>query len=139
MRVLLLLFLFIPILTHAVDPLAAIKAMWNFANKPATEATQWANRVQLMGVNLSSALQARRQFEQLRYQFKNGISLSQFEWGEGFGALEDLVDVVRDGQSMDYTLSNLDEVFRQKFQEYVSNNHDPMKLALKLKGLLFNG
>lgn len=88
---------------------------------PAQEITQLLNHAQLMMQIAKQAQQieiALRQYEQL---YQQGRMLTNMQWGDVGSSLAQLAGVIRQGQGLAYTMSNLDLVFKQAYPGYLQN------------------
>lgn len=98
----------------------------------ATEWTQLANNAELIKLLESSGVQVENQLtqigqlaEQIQNQLKmyenmlqNTAQLPDHIWGEVMGDLEQLRDVVSQGQGIAFSMGNADDVLQQRFKSY---------------------
>jgi P-type conjugative transfer protein TrbJ len=98
----------------------------------ATEWTQLANNAQLVDLLKSSGLQVDNQLtqitqlaEQIENQLKiyqnmiqNTAQLPKHVWGQVESDLNQLRDVVEQGNSIAFSMSNADEILQQRFESY---------------------
>ncbi|MDR6758743.1 P-type conjugative transfer protein TrbJ [Mycoplana sp. BE70] len=111
----------------------ATPAVWaGSATGAATEWTQLANNAQLIDLLKSSGIQVDNQItqigqlaEQIQNQLKiyenmlqNTSQLPDHIWGQVEGDLNRLRDIVKQGQSISFSMANADDVLKQRFQSY---------------------
>ena len=102
------------------------------ATGAATEWTQLANNAQLVDLMKSSGIQVDNQLtqisqlaEQIQNQLKiyenmlqNTAQLPSHVWGEVESDLNQLRSIVEQGQSISFSMGNVDDVLQQRFQSY---------------------
>lgn len=102
------------------------------ATGAATEWTQLANNAQLVDLMKSSGIQVDNQLtqisqlaEQIQNQLKiyenmlqNTAQLPSHVWGQVESDLNQLRDIVDQGQSISFSMGNADDVLQQRFQSY---------------------
>jgi P-type conjugative transfer protein TrbJ len=86
----------------------------------ATEFTQILNNIELVKMVAQEAQEIENQLKMLEDMVRNTLALPEAVWGNTLGALMRLADVVRQGQALAYSLSNLDQEFRNRFKDYPS-------------------
>lgn len=116
----------------AAGPLLPLPALAGSATGGATEWTQLANNAQLVDLLKSSGLQVDNQLtqigqltEQIQNQLKmyenmlqNTAQLPDHIWGQVERDLDQLRDVVNQGQGIAFSMGNADDVLRQRFKSY---------------------
>ncbi|MCJ8509753.1 P-type conjugative transfer protein TrbJ [Rhizobium lemnae] len=114
----------------ALSPVASAHA--GSATGAATEWTQLANNAQLIDLLKSSGLQVDNQLtqitqlaEQIQNQMKiyenmlqNTARLPDHIWGQVEGDLSRLRDIIKDGDSISFSMGNADELLQQRFKSY---------------------
>ncbi|MEO9738495.1 MULTISPECIES: P-type conjugative transfer protein TrbJ [Alphaproteobacteria] len=99
---------------------------------PATEFTQMLNNAELITISGQSAEQIANQVDQINNQvqmiqnqisiyenmLQNTLSLPDQVWGQVEQNLGELQGLVQQGQAMAFSMGNLDEVLKQRFQSY---------------------
>jgi len=89
-----------------------------FGNGGALETTQLLNLVELVKIALDTYQTSQKVQQQLEDMYIQGSQLTNADWGDTAQALQNLAQVVQQGQALAYSLSNNDETFREKFQTY---------------------
>ncbi|NQY73243.1 MAG: P-type conjugative transfer protein TrbJ [Candidatus Margulisbacteria bacterium] len=84
----------------------------------ATEWTQMLNNIELIGISYQELLQVQAQLQQLNNMVAHGMNLPDHIWGNTQSQLMLLANIVREGQALSYSASNIDSEFRRKFQNY---------------------
>ncbi len=91
----------------------------------ALETTQMLNHIELVVQYKEMVVQTYQQLQQLqqlinqyRNMVQNTLSLPQTVWGDVTGQLNRLAGLVRQGQALAYSLSNLDQEFQNRFKGY---------------------
>ncbi len=91
----------------------------------ALETTQILNHIELVLQYNEMVVQTSQQLQQLQQiinQYKNMVqntlNLPQTVWADVTGQLNSLAGLVRQGEALAYSLSNLDEEFRNRFKGY---------------------
>lgn len=94
-------------------------------NGGSLEVTQIANHLELVKQVYELEYQSNKIRDQLQRQTDmvndmkvQGRSISDPEWGRASSDLQDLSNIVRQGESLAYSASNTDATYRQKFQGY---------------------
>lgn len=117
----------------ATSTAVPLQAHAGSATGGATEWTQLANNAELIKLLESSGLQVDNQLtqigqlaEQIQNQLKmyenmlqNTAQLPEHIWGQVERDLEQLRDVVNQGQGIAFSMGNADDVLRQRFKSYV--------------------
>ena len=101
--------------TETVNPVPA------YAGVPgifATEYTQILNYVELAGQLEKQVLMVENQLNQLLDMAKHGITITDQLFGTVASDITSLRQIVNTGQSLSYTLSNMDGTFRLRFPGY---------------------
>src|ERR1700744_81332 len=86
----------------------------------ATEYTQLLNYAELVGQLEKQVMMVENQMTQIADMAKHGVTISNQLFGTVEGDLVNLNRIVNTGQSLAYTLSNMDGTFRLRFPGYVS-------------------
>ena len=91
----------------------------------ATEATQIANNIQLIAIQLKAVEQLKRLATQIQNQLTminhmatQAKRLSQTDWGAAFAHLQKLSGVVQQGRALAYSASGLDQMMRRTYPGY---------------------
>jgi P-type conjugative transfer protein TrbJ len=84
----------------------------------ATEVTQLLNNAELIEMVAQQAEEIANQLKMLDDMIRNTLALPHQVWGDTLGRLARLAQVVRDGQALAYSLSNLDQEFRTRYKGY---------------------
>lgn len=114
----------------ALSPIASAHA--GSATGAATEWTQLANNAQLVDLLKSSGLQVDNQLtqigqlaEQIQNQLKiyenmlqNTAQLPDHIWGQVENDLNQLRDIIKQGESISFSMGNADDVLQQRFKSY---------------------
>ncbi len=101
--------------TETVNPVPA------YAGVPglfATEFTQLLNYVELAGQLEQQVLMVENQLNQLLDMAKHGITITDQLFGSVASDITNLNKIVQTGQSLSYTMSNLDSTFQLRFPGY---------------------
>ncbi len=86
-----------------------------------TELTQLLNNVELIGQSAQMYLQVQNTITQIQHsqqQLKNLIAAPQMIWSNAHGELQQLAQLVAQGQALGYTLGNIDQQFATKYPGY---------------------
>jgi len=89
----------------------------------ATEYTQILNYVELAGQLEKQVLMVENQLNQLADMAKHGITITNQLFGTVASDINNLNQIVKTGQSLSYTMSNLDGSFRLRFPGYSSSTN----------------
>jgi len=91
----------------------------------ATEITQLANNIELAASVAKEVEQVSNQLLQIQNQVQayqnmisNTLNIPNQIWSQADGLLQQLVGVVNQGQSLAFSATNLDDLFRQKYPGY---------------------
>jgi P-type conjugative transfer protein TrbJ len=106
--------------TETVNPVPA------YAGVPgvfATEYTQILNYLQLIGSLEKQVLMVENQLTQIANEVKHGLTIPNQLFGTVASDIANLNQIVRTGQSLSYTMSNLDGNFRLRFPGYSSSTN----------------
>jgi P-type conjugative transfer protein TrbJ len=106
--------------TETVNPVPA------YAGVPgifATEYTQILNYLQLIGSLEKQVLMVENQLTQIADMAKHGITITNQLFGTVASDITNLNQIVKTGQSLSYTMSNLDSSFRLRFPGYSSSTN----------------
>jgi len=104
--------------TETVNPVPA------YAGVPgvfATEFTQLLNYIELVGQLEQQALMVENQLAQIANQVKHGLPIPNQLFGTVAADITNLNQIVNTGQSLSYTMGNLDVAFRLRFPGYSSS------------------
>ena len=99
---------------------------------PATEWTQLLNNVELIGIAGTSAEQVQNQLTQITQlatqiqnqiqiyenMLQNTLQLPNHVWGQLEGDITQLQNLVNQGQGIAFSMGNLDDVLKQRFQSF---------------------
>lgn len=91
-----------------------------FGNGGALETTQLMNLGELVKVALDTYQTAQTVQKQLEDMYIQGERLTQSDWGDAAQSLQTLAQVVQQGDALAYSLTNIDQTFRDKFTTYES-------------------
>ena len=89
----------------------------------ATEYTQLLNYAELVGQLEKQVMMVENQMTQIADMAKHGVTISNQLFGTVEGDLVNLNRIVNTGQSLAYTLSNMDGTFRLRFPGYVNTTN----------------
>ena len=89
----------------------------------ATEFTQLLNYVELAGQLEQQVLMVENQLNQLLDMAKHGITITDQLFGTVASDITNLNKIVQTGQSLSYTMSNLDGTFQLRFPGYSSSTN----------------
>ena len=120
------------VVVAAFSVYASAPAFAGSATGTATEWTQLANNAQLVDLLKSSGLQVDNQLtqisqlaEQIQNQLniyenmlQNTAQLPDHIWGQVESDLNQLRDIIDQGQSISFSMANADDVLKQRFQSY---------------------
>lgn len=98
----------------------------------ATEVTQILNNVQLLEQSSQMYQQVQQTIMQVnmaQQQLKNLIAAPQFIWGQAQAELQQLTNLVAQGQALGYQLANIDEAFSTKYSGYANTAKIDFKTA----------
>jgi len=84
----------------------------------ATEFTQILNHLELIAMVAKQAEEIANELKMLEDMARNTLTLPEAIWGHTVDTLMRLAAVVRQGQALAYTMSNLDQEFRSRFHDY---------------------
>lgn len=84
----------------------------------ATEITQLFNNVELIDIAVSNARQISNQLRAITNMVQNSANLPSHLWGDTMQDLNQLAQIVREGQALAYSMSNIDAQFRSQFEDY---------------------
>lgn len=87
----------------------------------ATEITQILNNIELLAQTSQMAQQVQQtilQVQMAQQQLKNLIAAPQFIWGQAQAELQQLTNLVAQGQALGYQLANIDQAFSTKYVGY---------------------
>lgn len=104
-----------------------------------TEVTQISNNMQLMQQSVEMYQQTvklrdqlKRQTDMLNDMKKQGKSVGNQEWSHTSDDLQELANVVREGEAIAYSSANMDEIYKQKYQgygEFSKSNSGPVSYS----------
>lgn len=100
----------------------------------ATEFTQLLNNAELIDIAIANARQIANQLQAIANMVQNTTGLPNPIWGDTMQRLNDLGRIVRDGQALAYSLSNVDAQFRARFNDYahyLANTPDARQYSSK--------
>ena len=106
--------------TETVNPVPA------YAGVPgifATEYTQILNYLQLIGSLEKQVMMVENQLTQIADMAKHGITITNQLFGTVTSDISNLNQIVKTGQSLSYTMGNLDGTFRLRFPGYSSSTN----------------
>jgi P-type conjugative transfer protein TrbJ len=89
----------------------------------ATEYTQILNYLQLIGSLEKQVLMVENQLTQIADMAKHGVTITNQLFGTVASDISNLNQIVKTGQSLSYTMSNLDGTFRLRFPGYSSSTN----------------
>jgi P-type conjugative transfer protein TrbJ len=89
----------------------------------ATEYTQILNYLQLIGSLEKQVLMVENQLTQIADMAKHGVTITNQLFGTVGSDITNLNQIVKTGQSLSYTMSNLDGTFRLRFPGYSSSTN----------------
>jgi P-type conjugative transfer protein TrbJ len=89
----------------------------------ATEFTQIFNYIELAGQLEKQVLMVENQLNQLADMAKHGVTITSQLFGTVASDITNLNQIVKTGQSLSYTMSNLDGTFRVRFPGYTSSTN----------------
>jgi P-type conjugative transfer protein TrbJ len=89
----------------------------------ATEYTQLLNYAELAGQLEKQVLMVENQLNQLADMAKHGITITDQLFGTVASDINNLNQIVKTGQALSYTMSNLDGTFRLRFPGYSSSTN----------------
>jgi P-type conjugative transfer protein TrbJ len=89
----------------------------------ATEFTQIMNYVELAGQLEQQVLMVENQLTQIENQIKHGLTIPNQIFGAVASDITNLRRIVNTGESLAYTMSNLDGAFRLRFPGYASTTN----------------
>lgn len=106
----------------------------------ATEFTQILNNAELVGLMGQSGIQIDNQITQIAHQveqiqnqlsiyenmLQNTLTLPDQVWGQVEGDLNRLRSIVAEGQGIAFSMGNIDDVLRQRFQSYSDLMANPL-------------
>lgn len=119
-------------LTTAIAILASFHGSVAFSGSVAgtggsTEVTQILNYYELLESKKNLIYSVSNQARQIQHQLnsyqelaKNSKSLSDFEWGQIESQLNNLANLVRQGQALSYSMDNLNQAFTNIFPDYAT-------------------
>ncbi len=98
----------------------------------ATEVTQILNNIELGAIHTEEVTQVTKLVDQINNQvtminnqinmytdmLMNSGALSAFNWGQAMADIGQLVSVVQKGQAIAYSMSNIDQTFKNRFKGY---------------------
>jgi len=102
------------------SPLSPATAGTVLGNGGALEITQQMNLVELLKIAYDTMQSVSVVKAQLENMERQGEQLIGENWGNTLSSLNKLSSVVRQGESLAYSLSSLDEVYRRKFPSFES-------------------
>lgn len=85
----------------------------------ATEITQLLNNVELMHQTLQQAEELSNQLQMLNNMAQNLKNIPDQIWTPAFSNLQSLMNVVRQGEALAFSASNISEEFQRKFKGFV--------------------
>lgn len=91
----------------------------------ATEITQILNNVELLaqtGQMFQQVQQTILQVQMAQQQLRNLIAAPQFIWGQAQAELQQLTNLVAQGQALGYQLGNIDQAFSTKYAGYTNSS-----------------
>jgi len=100
---------------NPVPPYAGVPGVF------ATEFTQLLNYIELVGQLEQQALMVENQLAQIANQVKHGLPIPNQLFGTVAADITNLNQIVNTGQSLSYTMGNLDGAFRLRFPGYSSS------------------
>jgi P-type conjugative transfer protein TrbJ len=106
--------------TETVNPVPA------YAGVPgifATEYTQILNYLQLIGSLEKQVMMVENQLTQIADMAKHGVTITNQLFGTVTSDISNLNQIVKTGQSLSYTMGNLDGTFRLRFPGYSSSTN----------------
>jgi P-type conjugative transfer protein TrbJ len=89
----------------------------------ATEYTQILNYLQLIGSLEKQVMMVENQLTQIADMAKHGVTITNQLFGTVASDISNLNQIVKTGQSLSYTMSNLDGTFRLRFPGYSSSTN----------------
>jgi len=107
----------------ATETLSPVPAHAGVPGVFATEYTQILNYVELAGQLEKQVLMVENQLNQLADMAKHGITITDQLFGTVASDINNLNQIVKTGQSLSYTMSNLDGSFRLRFPGYSSSTN----------------
>jgi P-type conjugative transfer protein TrbJ len=107
----------------ATETMSPIPAYAGVPGVFATEYTQILNYVELAGQLEKQVLMVENQLNQLADMAKHGITITNQLFGTVASDINNLNQIVKTGQSLSYTMSNLDGSFRLRFPGYSSSTN----------------
>jgi len=107
----------------ATETMSPIPAYAGVPGVFATEYTQLLNYTELAGQLEKQVLMVENQLNQLADMAKHGITITNQLFGTVASDINNLNQIVKTGQSLSYTMSNLDGSFRLRFPGYSSSTN----------------
>jgi len=107
----------------AAETLSPVPAHAGVPGVFATEYTQILNYVELAGKLEKQVLMVENQLNQLADMAKHGITITDQLFGTVASDINNLNQIVKTGESLSYTMSNLDGSFRLRFPGYSSSTN----------------
>jgi len=107
----------------ATETMSPIPAYAGVPGVFATEYTQLLNYAELAGQLEKQVLMVENQLNQLADMAKHGITITNQLFGTVASDINNLNQIVKTGQSLSYTMSNLDVSFRLRFPGYSSSTN----------------
>ena len=107
----------------ATETLSPVPAHAGVPGVFATEYTQILNYVELAGQLEKQVLMVENQLNQLADMAKHGITITDQLFGTVASDINNLNQIVKTGESLSYTMSNLDGSFRVRFPGYSSSTN----------------
>ena len=107
----------------ATETMSPIPAYAGVPGVFATEYTQLLNYAELAGQLEKQVLMVENQLNQLADMAKHGITITNQLFGTVASDINNLNQIVKTGQSLSYTMSNLDGSFRLRFPGYSSSTN----------------
>jgi P-type conjugative transfer protein TrbJ len=107
----------------ATETLSPVPAHAGVPGVFATEYTQVLNYVELAGQLEKQVLMVENQLNQLADMAKHGITITDQLFGTVASDINNLNQIVKTGESLSYTMSNLDGSFRLRFPGYSSSTN----------------
>jgi P-type conjugative transfer protein TrbJ len=89
-----------------------------FGNGGALETTQILNMAELIKIALDTYQTAQTVHKQLEDMYIQGSQLTNADWGNAGQALQQLAQVVQQGNALAYSTTTIDATFRDKFNLY---------------------
>jgi P-type conjugative transfer protein TrbJ len=89
----------------------------------ATEYTQILNYLQLIGSLEKQVMMVENQLTQIADMAKHGVTITSQLFGTVASDISNLNQIVKTGQSLSYTMGNLDGTFRLRFPGYSSSTN----------------